>query len=119
MPLHWGGAEMSTNATLNSAMAADRQTKDRLTKDLIVYGIILAIAGLQVLMAYHTAPGKQLLVQMLALALVQGGIAVAFFMHLRDEKRGLIIALIPTTIFVLVMMNMIWSDSFRLFRMHP
>jgi len=79
---------VSPNATLNSALAVDRQTKDRLTKDLIVYGIILAIAGLQVLMAYHTAPGKQLLVQMLALALVQGGIAVAFFMHLRDEKRG-------------------------------
>jgi hypothetical protein len=40
-------------------------------------------------------------------------------MHLRDEKRGLVLALIPTTLFVLVMMNMIWSDSFRLFRMHP
>ena len=110
---------MRTETTLNSALVADRHTKDRLTKDLFVYGIILAIAGLQVLMAYNTAPGKQLLVQMLALALVQGGIAVAFFMHLRDEKRGLMIALIPTTLFVLVMMNMIWSDSFRLFRMHP
>jgi cytochrome c oxidase subunit IV len=90
-----------------------------LGKDLVVYGIILGIAGLQALMAYHTAPGTQLLIQMLALSLVQGGIALAFFMHLRDEKRGLVIALIPTTIFVLVMMNMIWSDSFRLFRMHP
>ena len=90
-----------------------------LTKDLIVYVIILAIAGLQVLMAYNSTPGVSLMLRMLALALVQGGVAVAFFMHLRDEKRGLIIALIPTTIFVLVMMNMIWSDSFRLFRMHP
>ena len=90
-----------------------------LTKDVIVYVIILAIAGLQVLMAYNSVPGISLMLRMLALALVQGGVAVAFFMHLRDEKRGLIIALIPTTIFVLVMMNMIWSDSFRLFRMHP
>ena len=109
MGLHWGGATVSTDAKPNSALG----------KDLVVYGIILAIAALQVLMAYHTAPGKQLMLQMLALALVQGGIAIAFFMHLRDEKRGLILALIPTTIFVLVMMNMIWSDSFRLFRMHP
>jgi len=109
MGLHWGGASVSTDAQRNSALG----------KDLVVYGIILAIAALQVLMAYHTAPGKQLMLQMLALALVQGGIAIAFFMHLRDEKRGLILALIPTTIFVLVMMNMIWSDSFRLFRMHP
>jgi cytochrome c oxidase subunit IV len=109
MGLNWGGATVSTDAKLNSALG----------KDLVVYGIILAIAAVQVLMAYHTAPGTQLMLQMLALALVQGGIAIAFFMHLRDEKRGLILALIPTTIFVLVMMNMIWSDSFRLFRMHP
>jgi len=109
MPLHWGGASVSTDTSSNPALG----------KDLAVYGIILAIAGLQVLMAYRTAPGMQLMLQMLALALVQGGIAVAFFMHLRNEKRGLVLALIPTTIFVLVMMNMIWSDSFRLFRMHP
>jgi cytochrome c oxidase subunit IV len=109
MPLHWGGAYVSTDTRPHSASG----------KDLPAYGIILAIAALQVLMAYHTAPGKQLMLQMLALALVQGGIAIAFFMHLRDEKRSLILALIPTTIFVLVMMNMIWSDSFRLFRMHP
>ena len=108
MGISWGGT-VSAAATPNS----------KLGKDLVIYGIILAIAVLQVFMAYHTAPGTQLMLQMLALALVQGGIAVAFFMHLRDEKRGLVIALIPTTIFVLVMMNMIWSDSFRLFRMHP
>jgi len=100
---------MSTDSTPNSA----------LSKNLIVYAIILLIAGLQVTLAYHTAPGAQLMLQMLALALVQGGIAIAFFMHLRDEKRGLVLALIPTTLFVLVMMNMIWSDSFRLFHMHP
>jgi len=100
-------------------VSTDTPSNPALGKDLAVYGIILAIAGLQVLMAYHTAPGMQLMLQMLALALVQGGIAVAFFMHLRNEKRGLVLALIPTTIFVLVMMNMIWSDSFRLFRMHP
>ena len=101
---------------LMSSVTAPNQS---IGKDLVVYVIILAIAGLQVLMAYNSTPGTQLMLQMLALALVQGGIAIAFFMHLRDEKRGLIIALIPTTIFVLVMMNMIWSDSFRLFRMHP
>ena len=100
-------------------MSAEATPNSGLGKDLVIYAIILAIAVLQVVMAYHTAPGKPLMLQMLALALVQGGIAVAFFMHLRDEKRALIIALIPTTIFVLVMMNVIWSDSFRLFRMHP
>jgi hypothetical protein len=29
------------------------------------------------------------------------------------------LALIPATLFVLMMMNMIWSDSFRLMHMKP
>ncbi len=104
---------MSTDATANQGLGAG------LGKDLVVYAAILAIAGLQVVLAYNSAPGEHLMIHMLVLALAQGGIAVAFFMHLRDEKRGLIVALIPTTIFVLIMMNMIWSDSYRLFSMHP
>jgi cytochrome c oxidase subunit IV len=109
MGIHWGGGSVSSDATPTQGLG----------RDLVVYVSILVIAVLQVFLAYRSAPGEHLMVRMLTLALVQGGIAVAFFMHLREEKRGLVIALIPTTIFVLVMMNMIWTDSFRLFRMHP
>jgi len=44
---------------------------------------------------------------------------VIYFMHLLDERKNLQLALIPATIFVLLMMNMIWSDSFRLLHMRP
>jgi cytochrome c oxidase subunit IV len=56
---------------------------------------------------------------MLAVALIQAGLAVMFFMHLHAEQRNLTLALIPGTIFVVLMMNMIWSDSFRLLHMSP
>ena len=55
----------------------------------------------------------------LAVALIQSGLGVTYFIHIRDEKRNLKFALIPATIFVLLMMNMIWSDSFRLEHMRP
>jgi uncharacterized membrane protein YbaN (DUF454 family) len=42
-----------------------------------------------------------------------------YFMHLAEERRGLFLTLIPVTIFVLLMMNMFWSDSVRLLHMHP
>jgi heme/copper-type cytochrome/quinol oxidase subunit 4 len=77
----------------------------------IVYGAILAIAVVQVLVAMSMGPS---LGRMLILAVIQAYLAVMFFMHLRDEKPNLRLALIPGTIFVLVMMNMIWADSFRL-----
>ena len=81
-----------------------------------IYGGILAIAVVQVVVAMTMGPS---LWRMLLLAAVQAYLAVMFFMHLRDEKPTLRLALIPGTLFVLVMMNMIWADSFRLAVMKP
>lgn len=82
----------------------------------IVYGVILAIAVIQVVVALTMGPS---LGRMLILAAIQAYLAVMFFMHLRDEKPNLRLALIPATLFVLVMMNMVWADSFRLISMKP
>jgi caa(3)-type oxidase subunit IV len=90
-----------------------------LTTYLVVYVCILAIAGLQVLLAYQHTEGMQQLARMLGLAVIQAGLGVIFFMHMRQERRSLVLALIPVTIFVLLMMNMIWSDSYRLLHMRP
>jgi len=100
-------------------MSTSATTNDSLKTDIIVYVCILALSGLQVAFAYQHAEGSRLLVRMLAVALIQAGIGVMYFMHLRAEQRSLRLALIPATIFVVMMMNMIWSDSFRLLRMSP
>jgi heme/copper-type cytochrome/quinol oxidase subunit 4 len=82
----------------------------------IVCGAILAIAVVQVVVAMAMGPSVG---RMLVLAAIQAYLAVMFFMHLRDEKPNLRLALIPGTLFVLVMMNMIWADSFRLIALRP
>lgn len=81
--------------------------------DLVVYVIILLLACVQVFFL------KGHLFAMLCVAVVQAFLAVFFFMHLGSEKPTLRLALIPGTLFVLVMMNMIWADSFRLMVMKP
>jgi heme/copper-type cytochrome/quinol oxidase subunit 4 len=91
-------------------------TSNSMTSMFFVYGAILAIAVVQVIVALAVGPS---LWRMLLLAAVQAYLAVMFFMHLRDEKPNLRLALIPGTLFVLVMMNMIWADSFRLAVMKP
>jgi caa(3)-type oxidase subunit IV len=100
-------------------MSAAANTRDNLKTDITVYFVILVLFGVQIALAYQNAPGAQLLVRMLAVALVQAALGVMYFMHLRDEQRNLRLALIPATIFVMLMMNMIWSDSFRLLHMRP
>ncbi len=81
--------------------------------DLVVYVVILILACAQVfLFRGHLMP-------MLIVAAIQAIMAVMFFMHLGSERPTLRLALIPGTLFVLVMMNMIWSDSYRLITMKP
>jgi caa(3)-type oxidase subunit IV len=100
-------------------MSTTDKMSSTLKTDIIVYGCILALSGLQVVLAYQHAQGTQLMLRMLVVAMIQAGLGVMYFMHLRDEKRNLLLALVPATIFVLLMMNMIWSDSFRLLHMRP
>jgi caa(3)-type oxidase subunit IV len=100
-------------------MTTSDKANSSLKTDIVVYGCILALSGLQVVLAYQHTEGVQLMARMLAVALIQAGLGVMYFMHLRDERRNLRLALIPATLFVLLMMNMIWSDSFRLLHMRP
>jgi heme/copper-type cytochrome/quinol oxidase subunit 4 len=92
------------------------QKSESMGGTFVVYGLILAIAVVQVVVALTMGPS---LGRMLILAAIQSYLAVMFFMHLRDEKANLRLALIPGTLFVLVMMNMIWADSFRLMVLKP
>ena len=95
-------------------MNTAEQPKSQVKRYLIVYFFLLALASVQFILAYQHVEGVQLLVRMLAVALIQAALAVMYFMHLAEERRSLFLTLIPATIFVLLMMNMIWSDSFRL-----
>ncbi len=80
---------------------------------------LLAIVGVEVALTYAgLAPGL-LLAALLALAVVEAGLGVMFFMHLKYERRILFWSLIPALIFVLVMMNHLWRDASRMIRLHP
>jgi heme/copper-type cytochrome/quinol oxidase subunit 4 len=95
-------------------MSADSGT---LKADIAVYVAILFLAGVQIFMAYHSASTP--VMRMLAVAGIQAFLAVMYFMHLKSERTTLGLALIPVTLFVLVMMNMIWADSYRLMHLRP
>ena len=100
-------------------MNASEKAGSGLTTYFIVYFVILALSVLQILIAYQNIAGSQMFLRMLLLAILQAGLAITFFMHMKSEKRNLALFLLPATVFVLAMMNMIWSDSFRLLTMRP
>jgi len=87
--------------------------------DIVVYVVLLAMAGLQIIMAYTTGEGRGLMARMMVVAVVQMLVAVMFFMHLWWERRSLVVAIAVISLFVLVSLQYSWSDSFRLLHMSP
>ena len=96
-------------------MATDAQHRSEgIGKYLVAYFCILALAGLQFVIAYQNIAASQMFRRMLSVAVVEAGVAVMVFMHLWAEKRGFLLFVVLFTIFVLLSMQFGWTDSFRL-----
>jgi cytochrome c oxidase subunit IV len=83
-------------------------------KYLIVYVCLLALAGLQFVIAYQNIDPAQMLTRMLIVACVEAGLAELFFMHLWSGKRIFLWFVVIFTVSVLLGMQYGWTDSFRM-----
>lgn len=79
---------------------------------------LLLIVAIEVALTYAHLPVGTLLAALLTLAIIEAALGVMIFMHLRYERRVLFWSLIPGLIFVLLMMNQLWSDAYRLLSLH-
>jgi cytochrome c oxidase subunit IV len=81
---------------------------------VVVWLVLILIAGIEVFVTYQHPAVRELLAIVLVLAVVEAGIALMYFMHLRYERPILFWSLIPALLFVLFMMDHIWPDALRL-----
>jgi len=88
-------------------------------KYLRVYFTLIGIFLVEVFVSFRNFSSGALVAMLLVLAVCSATLGLLYFMHLAEERRGLFLTLIPATVFVLLMMNMIWSDSLRLQHMRP
>jgi len=82
-----------------------------------IWLVLIAIVGVEVALTFAHLPTTSLLAALLSLAVIEAGLGVMYFMHLKYERRALFWSLIPTLVFVLVMLNHLWPDAHRLLRM--
>jgi cytochrome c oxidase subunit 4 len=82
-------------------------------------GLVL-ITFLEVFLAYEELQPSVMLSVLVVLSVVKAAMIMSFFMHLKYEKLGLVLLLIPATIFCLCMMFIFFfPDAFRLLQMRP
>jgi len=81
---------------------------------------LVAITGLEVFLAYEHLNATLMLTLLVILSVVKAAMIMSFFMHLKYEKFGLVLLLIPATIFCLCMMFIFFfPDAFLLLQRAP
>jgi len=83
-------------------------------KYIVTYVCILALAGVQFLIAYSSADRSTIFVRMLLVALVEAALGLMFFMHLWAEKHGLLWFVVIFIVSVTLGMQYGWTDSYRM-----
>ena len=84
-----------------------------------VLAALLVLTGIEVLLAYEQVGMWIMLGVLLGLSLVKAALIVAYFMHLKFERFGLFLALVPAVVcFVLLFLSFL-TDAVRLPVMRP
>ena len=78
---------------------------------------LVAITGIEVLLAYiHLAPVTMLFL-LISLSVVKAALIMSYFMHLRFERLSLVLFLVPALVFCICMMAVFFPDAARLLHM--
>ena len=81
---------------------------------VVVWMGLLAIVAAEVVITLAPPATLILLAVLLPLAIVEAGLGLLYFMHLKYERRNLLWSLIPTLVIVFVLMGHFFPDAFRL-----
>ena len=88
-----------------------------MSRNVMIWAAMLAIVALEVVVTYRRPSMPVLVGALLVLAAVQAFLGLMYFMHLRHERALLGWSLVGSLIFVLALMNQVWPDALRAFRL--
>jgi heme/copper-type cytochrome/quinol oxidase subunit 4 len=81
---------------------------------ILVWISLLCIVGIEVFLTYRGFSTHVLLTALLLLAFIEAGIGLLYFMHLKYDRPILLWSFVLSIVFVLLMMNQIWPDAYRM-----
>ena len=88
--------------------------------NLVVWGGLVAITFLEVFLAYEQLNPTLMLTILVFLSVLKAAMIMAYFMHLKYEKLGLVLLLIPATLYCLLMMFIFFfKEPSRMLLMRP
>ncbi len=86
---------------------------------LWVWGWLLALTGIEVFLAYERIGLRLMLTLLMGLSVIKASLIISYFMHLRYERRSLVLTLMPAMVMIIMLLFIFFADSFRLYHMRP
>ncbi len=81
---------------------------------------LLLLTGVEVFLAYLRLDPHLMLTILAGLSIIKSALIMSYFMHLRFERLGLFLLLVPAMVFCICMMLILFfPDSIRLMNMRP
>ena len=85
---------------------------------LTVWIVLAIVTGIEVLLGYEQLAPVTMLTILVLLSLFKAALIVAYFMHMRYERFSLFVALVPATIFCILMICIFFfPDSLRILQL--
>jgi cytochrome c oxidase subunit IV len=85
---------------------------------LWVWVALLIMTGMETLMAYEDWALLIMLTILMGLSVIKTGFILSYFMHLRFERMGLFLMIVPVLVFVICMILIVlYPDSIRMLHM--
>ena len=99
--------------------ATSEHAHDEISKKVTftVWFSLLGMTAIEVILAYEQLELKLMLALLMGLSLIKASLIIAYFMHLRYERRSLILTLMPALLFVVGMLFVFFPDSLRILAM--
>jgi cytochrome c oxidase subunit IV len=80
----------------------------------IVWVWLLVVTLVEVFLAYIHVPIHIMLIALLGMSVVKAALIVAYFMHLKFERIGLVYTIVPAMVGTMLLMNVFFPDARRL-----
>lgn len=98
--------------------AVEQHAAGSLKLFLWVWVLLLFLTGVETLMAYEDWALLIMLTILMGLSVIKTGYILSYFMHLRFERMGLFLMIVPVVVFLLcVLMIVLYPDSVRMIHM--
>jgi len=101
----------------HGAEPGDSHKIESMKVNYIVWVWLLAVTLIEVFLAYIKVPIHIMLIALIGLSIFKAALIVSWFMHIKFERRSLVLTLIPALTICILLLNVVFPDSFRLKKM--